>query len=155
MSETDRPRVAVFGTRTLEARQLVFDTLDRLTAKLVKPIILTGAGYYWTKIDGKPAKVGADVYAEEWACQRYHTLMRFHPDFDKYKSPQVFHVRNSEMIQFLVGRRPCYAVGFHDGTSPGTRSVIALCKKFEVDHLKVIKVKCPPVPNRAGRARNG
>lgn len=147
MSETDRPRVAVAGTRTLDNRKLVFDTLDRLTAKLKKPIILTGGGWFYTKdARGFPVKVGADVFAEEWAFSHYHTLMKFHPDFDRYKAPEALHIRTREMVEFLVGRRPCYAVAFHDGKSPGTLGFIKQCKRLKVDHLAVIRVKCPAVP---------
>ncbi len=153
MRETDRPRVAIAGTRTFTDRAFLFRTMDRLTARLVKPIIMTGAGHYWMTIDGKPCKVGADVFGEEWAHSHYHTVMRFHPDFDRHKGPEAFHIRNREMITFLCERRPCYCVVFWDGKSPGTRSVIELCKRMKVDHLKVVKVECPPIPNRTPTRR--
>lgn len=156
MTESDRPRLCVFGTRTFQDRSFLFKTLDRLTVKLVKPVILTGGGWYWVKDQrGFPIKVGVDVFAEEWAFQHYHTVMRFCPDFDKYKSPECYHVRNREMVEELVRRRPCYALGIWDGKSPGTKGMIALCQRYKVDHLKVIRVSCPEVASRSPRRQVG
>ena len=124
----------------------MFKTLDRLTRKLVKPIILTGGGYYWLQVDGKAVKVGADVFAEEWAYSHYHTVMRFLPDFDKYKAPEVFLIRNREMVAELALYRQKYAAFFHDGKSPGTKFTIDLCRKAGVK-MEVFKVTCPPIPH--------
>lgn len=135
------PRVAVFGTRTMDDENLVRDRLDRYLRKLGKVVVCTGAGRFYAR-DYKSPKgqhiVGADYFAELWAFAHGHTVMRFHPDFEKYKSPAAFHVRNRELVDFVSGRRPCYAVAFWDGKSAGTKSVIELCRKAKIQ-LKVVR----------------
>lgn len=146
MPDHDRPHVLVAGTRTFSDRAFLFKQMDRLTRKLVKPVIMTGAGHYWLKIDGKPAKVGADLFAEEWAYSHYHAVLRFHPDFDNHKAPEVFLIRNREMVDELLLHRQRYAAFFHDGKSSGTKFTIDLCRKAGVK-MEVFKVTCPPIPH--------
>lgn len=127
MNEQERPRVVVCGSRQFMAWPLLFSVLDKLVGKLKEPIICTGAGYKYVKHPFD--KCGADLFAEQWACKHYHTLKLFHPDLEKYSSPQAFHIRNAEMMKYAQERRPCYFVACWDGTSPGTASMIELAKK--------------------------
>lgn len=135
-----RPRVIVFGTRSCDQQILIYRKLDLLTAKLKDPVILVGGGKYWIR-DAKTKKdipTGADYHGEQWAYSRKHTVMRFPPDFDRYKSPECFYVRNRGMVEFAVQRRPAFAVGFWDGKSPGSKSIIDLCRKAGVK-LRVVR----------------
>jgi hypothetical protein len=145
-SENDQPRVLIGGTRTFADRAFLFRTMDRLTRRLAKPVVLTGAGYYWLTIDGKAQKVGADLFGEEWACSHYYPLLRFHPDFDSHKAPEVFLIRNREMVEELSRHRQKYGAFFWDCVSPGTKFTIDLCRKAGVK-VEVIRVQCPPIPH--------
>jgi hypothetical protein len=129
MKEEQRPRVVVCGSRQFNDAKLLDRILHKLVLVLGEPIICTGAGYKYVKHPFD--KCGADLLAEQWAYKHYLTVMLFHPDLEKHKSPAAFHIRNKEMIDFARQRRPCYFVAFHDGRSSGTASMIQLAKKYD------------------------
>jgi hypothetical protein len=101
--------------------------LDALTAKLVRPIVCTGAGRHSVVHNGRWWPTGVDHWAETWAYARGHTVMLFHADQD-LKPPGCYHQRNREMVNFVRGKGG-YAAAVWDGKSPGTKSVIDLCRK--------------------------
>jgi hypothetical protein len=139
-SAGDRPRLLVFGTRYFADYDLLCEKLDHYAANLSNPVVVTGAGYAYVTEGRRQVKVGADYLAERWACARYHTVVRFAPDFEAHGTPAAFHVRNREMVSYVAARRPAFAVAFYNGRSPGTKSTIALCKKHGVN-LKIVRYR--------------
>lgn len=131
--EWDRPHVLVCGTSELSDWRLVYQTLDRLTKKLKDPIIITGGDRSWAWQAGTKVWVGADYFAEQWASSRLKTYMVFHPDRHKHKPPACYHVRNREMVEHAQAVRKAFCIAFHDGSSPGTQSVIDMCRKADIE----------------------
>ena len=84
-----RPRVVVCGSRTFDDYVLFRRTMDRLTRAIEKPIICHGGGYKY--VQHVFSRKGADFFAERWACERLHTIMIFHPDVERFRSPACFH----------------------------------------------------------------
>ena len=120
------PWLVVFGSRSLRDRALVFHKLDTYTAQLGALVVVTGAAE------------GADAAAEEWAYTRWHTVIRFHADWDAHglsAGPR----RNEEMASAAAAHPAgCYAVAFWDGRSPGTRDMIERCRRHRIP-LKIVR----------------
>lgn len=134
---TSYPILMVFGTRTFRDFDLLDDTLTHMTSEIGRVTIVTGE---WRGIGrGTANYVGADLLAEQWADLRHWTRMRFPPDFAAHGKPAAFHVRNREMIEYTALNNG-FAIGFWDGRSPGTKSVIDLLKKHKVtNHIVTYK----------------
>lgn len=112
------PRVVVCGTRTFTDWKFLYKELDRLTKKLDRPVIVTGA-----------AK-GADQFAENWANERRLVNVRYHAQWQKYGA-KAGPIRNSEMLEETIAlRKPAFLVAFHDGKSKGTADAIVKAKKL-------------------------
>src|ERR1700712_3281156 len=94
-------KIIVCGSRSFRDRELLTRTMDRLTRKFPRLIVLSGGA------------VGADGLGEEWAFSWWWTVMRYHPDYDTHgkKAPLV---RNSEMAAYATR-----CVAFWDNKSPG------------------------------------
>jgi hypothetical protein len=131
LSVVGRPRLIVCGTRTFDDWRRLYKVLDALTAKLTRPIVCTGAGRHYKKVNGKLWPTGADHWAETWAYARGHTVMLFHADQDLKPPGCYHHRRNREMVDFVRGRGG-FACAVWDGKSPGTKSVIDLCRKYGI-----------------------
>lgn len=121
-----RPRVIVFGGRDFSDFDLLCRSLDDLLAALRYPIICSGTA------------PGADTLGEKWAFRRWHTVKRFEPNIAKHGVPAAFHIRNRETATFAAGRKPAFAVAFWDGSSPGTASMINLCKEYGIQ-LRIVR----------------
>jgi hypothetical protein len=115
--EAERPRVIVCGTRTFWDPPLLKRKLDALLKNLKDPIVLSGAAE------------GADKLAEAWALGRFLTVMRFHPEKERYGVPACFFARNREMAEYAAARRPSFCIAFWDGRSKGTADMIRRAKK--------------------------
>lgn len=110
-------KIIIAGSRTFDDFALLEKTMDRLTRKLKKVIVLSGTAE------------GADALGEKWAYSRWHTVMRYHPEWDRH-GKKAGAIRNAEMVKDADG-----LIAFWDGESPGTADV--LCKA----RRKGIKVK--------------
>lgn len=132
------PHVIIFGSRLFADYDLLRERMDRYTVELGRLYVCTGE---WRGIGiGTPQYIGADLLGERWAAERKFTVKRFPPpfeDFTKANRVGAFHARNREMVTFVAGVRHGFAVGFWDGTSPGTASVIELLVKHKVKHRVV------------------
>lgn len=128
---SERPRVIIFGSRNFQDRKFLYKTMDRLTAKLKNPIIVVGVGYLY--VSHAFRYMGADYFGEQWAYERYFTVMKFAPDKERYKLPAALHIRNREMVSYCIERRPAYGAAFWDGETTGTASTIELCKKAKIN----------------------
>lgn len=87
------PVVVVIGSQIKNlqdpefARQFLFDKLDRL--------VPSGA----LIVSGVSPGGGPDIWAQEWADSRIHPFKPFPPHWN-LPSPERFHVRNQEMIDY-------------------------------------------------------
>jgi hypothetical protein len=115
-------KIIIAGSRTFDDFALLEKTMDAITRKLKKVIILSGTA------------AGADTLGENWAYSRWHTVMRYHPDWDK-DGKVAGVIRNREMVKNADG-----LVAFWDGSSPGTKDVIAKAKKKGI-RVKVVLFK--------------
>lgn len=117
-------RIIIAGSRTFDNYALLERTMDKLTFKLKKVIVLSGTAD------------GADALGERWALSKIgRVLMRYHPDWEKHgKSAGA--VRNAEMVANAEA-----LVAFWDGKSPGTKDVISKARKAKLKHIKVVKFK--------------
>jgi hypothetical protein len=113
ISTKDRPRVIVCGTRNWHDIPMVYANLDRVTVRMVHPIIVSG--------DAR----GVDTIARNWARDRYRTFVGFHADWEKHSS-SAGPIRNREMADYAVAAPAGqgYCVAFWNGVSPGTADMI-------------------------------
>jgi hypothetical protein len=139
------PHIMVFGGRDFSDYDFLRETLDDVTKNFKDGmVIVTGE---WRGVGfGTANYIGADLLAEKWAIERRLPYMRFPPHFDDFpggvlkKHAGAFHKRNREMVAFIASLPKGFSVGFHDGKSPGTASVIELLAKAKVK-TKVFKYK--------------
>lgn len=133
--------VMIFGTRSFQDYGLLCEKMNYYTSRLDGPCEVAtgewrGVGY------GTPNYRGADLLGEQWAYQvRRCGVRRFPPPFADHPNTHAgrsaaFHARNREMVLYVAAAGGS-AVGFWDGTSPGSRSVIDLLKKHRVQHRVV------------------
>jgi hypothetical protein len=127
-------KVCVFGTRDFTDFRLLCRKLDKYTVMFDDVVVISGGNK--TKI-GYGKYAGADYLGETWAFLPHnrYTVLRFHPDWDTY-GKAAGPIRNEEMALYTGPHG--LAVGFWDGKSPGTRSMIELCRKHGVP-LKVVR----------------
>ena len=121
------PHLLVCGSRTLIDFGLVVTKLDLYCCELGKIVVVTGA-----------CPTGADALAEKWAFLRYHTVKRFHADWEKH-GKAAGPIRNREMVEW-VAERESYAVAFWDGKSRGTTDCIRRIRERKIP-LKVVKFR--------------
>lgn len=142
-SDPALPHVMIFGTRTFSDYGLLCERMDKYTADLGPFVVITGE---WRGIGyGTPGYRGADLLGEQWAYGVHKTrgfrvpVVRFPPEFELFPRNEkgAFHKRNRDMVEYLAGLRDGFAVGFHDGVSSGTASVIELLKKSGITHRVV------------------
>ena len=106
---TPTNRVIVAGSRTLEDYDLVCKTLDPIFAPMDKgdTVILSGTAR------------GADTLGERYAREHGYAVVRYPADWDAH-GKQAGYLRNAEMALDAT-----HLVAFFDGTSKGTRHMIA------------------------------
>ena len=120
-------RIVVCGTRTFDNKKLLFSTLDKLTAKLDKILVVSGG-----------AK-GADRLGEDWALSNGFTVEIYHAEWDKL-GPKAGPIRNSEMVDSCSNKDALIA--FWDGESSGTKDILEKARKKGMK-VRVIKYKEP------------
>lgn len=127
----ERPRVVVCGTRDFSDAKFFYSELDRLTRKLNRPVVVTGAGKpVEKKVGGRLFKCGVDYLAEMWAADRKLPLVRYHARWEKYGA-KAGPIRNSEMLQETIAlRKPAFLIAIWNGSSPGTKDAIAKAEKL-------------------------
>lgn len=124
-------RIIVAGSRTFDDYALLEKTMDRLTRKLKTVIVLNGGAE------------GADRLGEKWAFSRWHTVMNYFADWEKY-GKAAGAIRNQEMVANADA-----LCAFWDGKSPGTKDVIAKARKAKLKvRVILFKSKVPAKPNR-------
>jgi hypothetical protein len=136
MSLENRPRVIVCGSRTFWDGRLMFRKLDKILAKLKRPIIVSGgqSGETWHR--KKRIKTGADYWGEQWAYAHWHTVKLFPADWEKHGKAAGM-IRNKEMVLWAAERKPAYCVAMWDGKSPGTLNTINLARKYGLSTIIV------------------
>lgn len=121
------PHVLVCGGRSFADEELLWRKLEVYTAALgPKIVVVTGA-----------CPKGADAMAERWASKHFHTVLRFHPDWDSH-GKAAGPVRNQEMVDYILPLRNRFAIAFHDGKSPGTADCVARVRKAGIK-LKYVR----------------
>jgi hypothetical protein len=78
---------------------------------------------------------GADYLAEKYAKEKKYDLKVFPAQWDKFGKSAGYR-RNDEMAQYLDksdNRWSCIIVAFWDSLSRGTKSMIALAERFDLD----------------------
>ena len=125
IGEIKGTRIIVCGTRSFDDYELLEETLDKALARINNPIIVQGG-----------AK-GADQLADQYAFKKRVPMQVFHADWKKH-GKVAGPIRNGEMV-----RRASRCVAFWDGTSPGTKNMIAKARKRGLK-IKVIRYDLIP-----------
>lgn len=116
-------KIIVAGSRTFmgeECYQVLKQKMDKFTRNIKKVVVLSGAAR------------GADAHGERWAYERMHTVMRFHPDYQKHGKAAPL-IRNEEMAKEADA-----CICFWDGQSTGTAHMIKMAKKYKLQ-LKIVE----------------
>lgn len=106
------PRVIVAGSRTMTDQSFIETKLDRLNRRFDGKFEIVSGG----------AK-GVDWFGEEYAVRNNIPFVRFPPLWESHGKPAGIH-RNQLMAWYAT-----HLVAFHQGNSPGTRSMINLAEK--------------------------
>jgi len=77
---------------------------------------------------------GADRLGERWAKEVGAYVVPFPADWEKY-GKAAGPIRNEEMAKYAAGE---YCVCFWDGKSKGTKDMISLCQKYDIN-LRVVR----------------
>lgn len=88
--------------------------------------VISGLGWDISEVVSGTAR-GADRRGEAWANMNNISIKRFPADWDKY-GKAAGHIRNAEMAKYADA-----AIIFWNGVSPGTRSMIDLAKKTQLE----------------------
>jgi len=107
-------KLAVIGSRTFDNYELLFKVLSNYVAY---------TNFSLDEIVSGGAK-GTDSLAAKYARETRIKLTEFIPDWDRY-GKSAGPKRNAQIIQACDE-----CVAFWDGLSPGTKSSINLCKKY-------------------------
>lgn len=79
----DHERIIVCGSRSFADYALLNRVMDRLTRKFVRVVVLS---------DARP---GASALGERWAVSWWWSVLRFHPDREKYhKAAEAMQIRD-------------------------------------------------------------
>lgn len=109
-------KTIVAGSRTFNNYKLLKSTLDEITEI--------------TEIVSGTAK-GADTLGEKYAKESNIPLVLFPADWNKYRNSAGY-IRNEEMAKYADA-----CIVFWDGKSKGTKHMIDLALKYQLD-LKII-----------------
>lgn len=113
-------KLIIAGTRTFLDYELLSKKLDLLLSQTPKPIEI---------VSGK-AK-GADTLGETYAIAKGYPVKSFQADWHRY-GHAAGPIRNEEMAQYAT-----HCVVFWDGKSKGTKSMIRLAKRYNLQ-LRII-----------------
>ena len=135
-------RVLVFGPADFDNYELLCQKMDHYVSKLSRFVICCGSERT-PKVSGKQFRViGTDWLVQDWLlnhCRKPgRVLKRFSPDEVTYGSESK-KVRDCEMLAYVTGRRPCYAVAFSDGKCKTTLARIEACRARDI-RLKTVRV---------------
>jgi hypothetical protein len=110
-------KVAVVGSRSIQDKQFVFNTLDFYLARLLKE-------YEVIIVSGEQPK-GVDGYAKQYSKERRLGYIGFPPRYDLYHPKQAPLERNSEIVN-----ESDYLIAIQHNKSSGTQdSINKACKK--------------------------
>lgn len=112
-------RIIVAGSRDFDNRELLHFHLDRILATKENAEIVSGH-----------AK-GADSMAEEYAKEKGIALSVFPADWKQY-GRAAGPIRNKQMLDYICEGNPVL-VAFWDGESRGTKNMIDIAKKRNVE----------------------
>lgn len=104
-------KLIIAGSRGFSDKRLLFEKLDKLTAKTKITEVVSGGAR------------GADKLGEEWAKKRKIPIKQFIPHWDILGKGAGF-LRNEDM-----GRYADLLVAFWDGESRGTKHMIDFMKE--------------------------
>jgi hypothetical protein len=115
-------KIIIAGSRDFTDREFLFKTMNSITLKLDKVIVVLGGAR------------GADKLGEEWADASGFTREIYYPDYEKYGSTRAPLMRNEEMAQ-----NADVLVAFHKNNSSGTAHMIQMARKYGLE-VRVFKV---------------
>lgn len=121
-------RIIVAGSRVFDDYLLLKRTLDHLTRKLDKSLLVILSGH---------AK-GADIMGERWCFEALVKSEIHHADWDKH-GKAAGHIRNEEMVKVADS-----LVAFWDGKSTGTKHMIDIAKKKGLNVRVITFTPKPP-----------
>ena len=116
--------VLVVGSRSVNDRKKIFDTLDRFCDK--HSIIVSGGAR------------GVDSIAEEYADSRGLQKVIMPAKWDVY-GKSAGYIRNEEMHKYISQHINRICVAFWDGVSKGTADNFKLVKKYDTP-LQVVRM---------------
>lgn len=112
--------IVVCGSRTFDDYELLEEKLDAFTAKVAKPVILSGGCK------------GADKLGEWWAFKNKLEVRVYHADWQRH-GKKAGPLRNSEMVEAADA-----LIAFWDGLSKGTANIIGLARAAGIP-VRVVK----------------
>jgi hypothetical protein len=134
-----KKKVLVFGGRDFADWPLLKKKMDFFTLRFDECAVIVGckpsAG---GPVNGGFFRTEADRLGERWGHYHRHLVFTFPPNKEKYGSPACFHIRNKLMVEFCAADPMGCAVGFHDGESRGTASMIELCRSAGIP-LRIVR----------------
>lgn len=97
---------------------------------IVRAVAASGFESEITEVISGCAK-GIDLLGEIWAKSRKIKVTRFEADWDGL-GKRAGYVRNQQMAEYAAQDPDGSLIAIYDGSSPGTRSMIDLARKYEL-----------------------
>ena len=123
VTEPSKPpfRLIIAGSRSITNEELVYTTLDKLTARHMPDTVISGG-----------AK-GPDLMGGAWALTKALHVMWFYPEWDRYGRALAGFQRNWEMAATAIrGGAQGGLVAFWDGESRGTKHMINAARSLDL-----------------------
>lgn len=117
-------KLLVTGTNTFNDYDFLKETLDKLTRRMERVVIITGTAF---SKDSKGNRIGTNILADKWAdtTKISKRSCHFYPDFESQDKHTAIHECHLEMVKFSEK-----AVIFWDGKCNDTRNIIKLVKSL-------------------------
>lgn len=112
----------VSGSRTFQDRELLYETLDKVTARTNKKQLVLVHG-------GCPR--GADYLASKWAWERRVIQKIYHAEWERH-GKAAGPLRNREMVEKTIASGVTGAVVFWDGLSSGTGNFLEEARRVGI-----------------------
>ena len=118
-------RIAIVGSRTVQDKEYVFNTIDRFISTVDQPVLLSGGA---SGVDSLVAEYAKERGLDFFLFKPYHML-----DNSVGFQPKYFFVRNRQIVNNADG-----VLAIWDGESKGTAHTIKYAEKKNIPVHTVI-----------------
>lgn len=132
MENNTEIRAIVAGSRNFVNYNLLEEECDRILSTEIKKASASDV----TIISGGAS--GADKLGEKYAKKRHLSIVRFEANWDRFKTA-AGPIRNTKMAKYASEVERRMLIAFWDGESKGTKSMIDLAKKHEIE-VHIIRI---------------